>query len=121
LIYNVTTPTATTIQAKATILNNYLYTTVPWSGISNTLIPNLSGETCIPFSQCSAIAPFACDRIYYQHQIRLVNPLDVLDFEIWASPINNLQYSGSPGTAIYELALQYSGGSVTYANPTYCI
>lgn len=117
LSYNVTTPTASTIQAKSVILDDYLYTTVPWSGVSNTLIPNLSGETCIPFNQCS---PF-CQRVYYQHQVRLVNPLDVLDYEIWASPINNLQYSGSPGTAIYELALQYSGGSVTYANPTYCI
>jgi hypothetical protein len=121
LSYNVTTPTASTIQAKSVILDDYLYTTVPWSGVSNTLIPNLSGETCIPFNQCPALTGFICQRFYYQHQVRLVNPLDVLDYEIWASPINNLQYSGSPGTAIYELALQYSGGSVTYANPTYCI
>jgi len=121
LTYTVSTPTGSTIQANSDITNNYLYTTVPWSGVTNTLIPTLSGETCIPNIQCSATSPFNCRRVYYQHQIRLVNPSDVLDFEIWASPINNLQYSGSPGTAIYELALQYSGGSVTYANPTYCV
>jgi hypothetical protein len=57
----------------------------------------------------------------YYYQTRLINPSDVNDFEIWASPITNFSYSGAPFTAQYDLAYRYSGGSVTFSNPTYII
>ena len=116
----ITTPvTAQTIAAQTYIQTPYMYSTIPWSGVSNTLIPNLSGLTCYPYGVCDG-SNLNCRRYYYYHQVRLTNPSDARDFEIYASPITNLQYSGSP-TPIYELALTYSGQTVTYANPTYCI
>lgn len=111
--------TAQTFAAATYVRNSYIYQTIPWSGVSNTLIPSLSGLTCYPNSLCNNNND--CRRWYYYHQVRLTNPLDIRDFEIYASPITNLQYSGAPGTPIYELALTYSGQTVTYANPTYCI
>jgi hypothetical protein len=111
--------TAQTFATSTYVRNSYIYQTIPWSGVSNTLIPNLSGLTCYPNSLCNNNND--CRRWYYYHQVRLTNPLDIRDFEIYASPITNLQYSGAPGAPIYELALTYSGQTVTYANPTYCI
>jgi hypothetical protein len=111
--------TAQTFAASTYVKNSYVYQTIPWSGVSNTLIPSLSGLTCYPNAVCNN--DFDCRRWYYYHQVILTNPLDNRDFEIYASPITNLQYSGAPGTTIYELALTYSGQTVTYANPNYCI
>jgi hypothetical protein len=112
--------TAQTIGASTYIQTSYMYQTIPWSGVSNTLIPSLSGLTCYPYGNCD-VNGLNCRRWYYYHRIILTNPSDPRDFEIYASPITDLQYSGSPNTAIYELALTYSGQTVTYANPTYCI
>jgi hypothetical protein len=111
--------TAQTIAAQTYIQTPYMYRTIPWSGVSNTLIPSLSGLTCYPYGVCDG-SNLNCRRYYYYHQLRLTNPSDPRDFEIYASPITDLQYSGSP-SPIYELALTYSGQTVTYANPTYCI
>jgi hypothetical protein len=112
--------TAQTIGASTYIQTSYMYQTIPWSGGSNTLIPSLSGLTCYPYGSCD-VNGLNCRRWYYYHRMILTNPSDPRDFEIYASPITDLQYSGSPSTPIYELALTYSGQTVTYANPTYCI
>lgn len=115
--------TGQTFAATTYVRDQYTYQTIPWSGVSNTLIPSLSGLTCYPNAVCRSGLGLTsdCRRWYYYHELRLTNPSDIRDFEIYASPITNLQYSGAPNAPIYELALTYSGQTVTYANPTYCI
>ena len=91
--------------------------TIGWTGNTNTYIPSTSGQTCL-FNNWYSYGNSYRKFVYY-YQLRLTNPSNVSDFEIWGSPINNNVYSGFPSSIIYELALQYSGGSITYANPYY--
>jgi hypothetical protein len=107
------------------------FNTIPASGISNTIIPSLSGQVCDYsthgyFITGGYLPPISNGFYYfrqylYQIKIELTNPLDVRDFNIYMSPINNFIYSGYPYTALYDLAYSYSGGSVVYSNPTYII
>ena len=113
-----------TVSSGATYLGyNYLlpysFQTIPWSGVSNTYIPSLSGATCNQdYFHCQGVN---CYQYYFYYNIFLINPSNPSDFEIWGSPINNYAYSGYPSTALTELALRFSGGSVTYSNPYYTI
>lgn len=103
---------------------DWSFNTYPFSGTPSTIIPSLSGNVCNYNSSgvLSNIYNTSYNTQYkYYYQVRLSNPLNVNDFDIWASPISNFSYSGAPGTAQYELAYRYSGGSVTYSNPTYII
>lgn len=110
----------TTFSRRSTInFNEYQVKTIGWSGISNTYITNLSGQTC-DFSTWFLIGG-NYNKSTFNYEVRLINPLNVQDFEIWGSPITNYVFSGFPSSAIYELALQYSGGSITYSNPYYVI
>jgi len=106
-----TTPTIT--------LYDYQYQTIPWSGSGNTLIPALSGQTC-QYTGFQSNGTFLV-KYPYSYRVVLTNPNDERDYDILGSPITNGVYSGYPGTAIYELAVRYSGGSVTYSNPYYTI
>ena len=98
--------------------------TYPFSGTGNTLIPSLSGTVC-NYNNIGVRLPlfnsYYNQNYKFYFETRLTNPLNVEDFDIWSSPITNFSYSGSPGTAFYELAYRYSGGSTTYSNPTYII
>ena len=103
---------------------DWSFNTYPFSGNPSTIIPSLSGSVC-NFNNTGVVRPnynsYGIEQYLYYYQTRLINPLNVNDFEIWASPITNFRYSGAPGTALYELAYQFSGGSITYSNPTYII
>jgi hypothetical protein len=118
MTYNSTPSTATTTTGSL-FLYDYQYQTIPWSGDGNTLIPSLSGQTC-QYSgfQRSGSVLF---KYPYSYRIELTNPNDERDYDILGSPITNGVYSGFPSTIIYELAVRYSGGSVTYSNPYYTI
>ena len=103
---------------------DWSFNTYPFSGNPSTIIPSLSGSVC-NFNNTGVVKPiynsYGIEQYVYYYQTRLINPSDVNDFEIWASPITDFKYSGAPGTAFYELAYQFSGGSETYFNPTYII
>lgn len=103
---------------------DWSFNTYPFSGNPSTIIPSLSGSVC-NFNNTGVVRPiynsYGIEQYKYYYQTRLINPLNVNDFEIWSSPITNFSYSGAPGTAQYELAYRYSGGSPTYSNPTYII
>lgn len=116
--------TATTPYQGYFVTPDWSFNTYPFSGNPSTIIPSLSGSVCNYNStgvNYSTNNSFYRNQYKYYYQVRLINPLDVEDFDIWASPITNFSYSGSPGTAFYELAYRYSGGSVFYSNPTYII
>ena len=103
---------------------DWSFNTYPFSGNPSTIIPSLSGSVCnynnTGVVQSSYYA-YNISQYKYYYQTRLINSSNVGDFEIWSSPITNFSYSGAPGIAQYELAYRYSGGSVTYSNPTYII
>ena len=103
---------------------DWSFNTYPFSGNPSTIIPSLSGSVC-NFNNTGVVRPkynsYSIEQYVYYYQTRLINPSNVNDFEIWASPITDFKYSGAPGAALYELAYQYSGGSETYSNPTYII
>lgn len=104
---------------------DWSFNTYPFSGTPATIIPSLSGSVCnynsTGVNYINTYNSFYNLQYKYYYQVRLTNPLNVKDFDIWASPITNFSYSGAPFTAQYELAYRYSGGSVTYSNPTYII
>jgi len=116
-----------------TFINGYFITpdwsfnTYPFSGIPSTIIPSLSGTVC-NYNTSGVKEPiynsYNIKQYKYLYQVRLTNENDLSDFDIWASPITNFAYSGSPTTpqnAFYELAYRYSGGSEQYFNPIYII
>jgi hypothetical protein len=100
--------------------NQWTTNTIPYSGISNTLIPSFSGTLCNYNTLGGVISPtynsFYNDYNLYYYYIRTLN---LNDFEIWSAPI--ISYSGNtnPNNAI--LAYRYSGGNVTYSSSTYII
>ena len=116
--------TAKTYSFGYTVTPDWSFNTYPFSGNPSTIIPSLSGTVCNYNS--TGVKYNYYDSTYqtqfkYYYQVRLINPSNVGDYEILASPITNFSYSGAPGIAQYELAYRYSGGSVTYSNPTYII
>jgi hypothetical protein len=109
-----------TFKSSTSIGNTY-----PFSGsVTSTIIPSLSGTVC-NYNQYGESANYGDYQRYthykWYYQCKLTNPLNSKDFEIWASPITNFIYSGSPYTANYELAYRYSGGNVTFSSSTYII
>jgi len=118
LSYN-SSPSVSATTTPTITLYDYQYQTIPWSGSGNTLIPALSGQTC-QYTGFQSNGTFLV-KYPYSYRVVLTNPNDERDYDILGSPITNGVYSGYPGTAIYELAVRYSGGSVTYSNPYYTI
>lgn len=126
-LYNLTSGntiiTAITYSAYFTT-PDWSFNTYPFSGNPSTIIPSLSGSVC-NFNNTGVVSTnynsYNKNQYVYYYQTRLINPSNINDFEIWASPITNFSYSGAPSTALYELAYRYSGGSTTYSNPTYII
>ena len=105
-----------------------LYETIPYS-VNNVLIPSLTAETC-SFENNSVTrrdSPnlVTHEQYVYFYKIELFDENDITNFRMYGSPINNFQYSGATPQngwgAIFELALEYSGGTITYQNPYYCI
>jgi len=112
-------------------LTRYANETIPYSGNTNTLIPSLSATTCDFINNSVTRAtlnnPNVIEHVQfvYMYSVQLFDENDLTNFRIYGSPINNFQYSGSTPennyNIIYELALEYSGDTITYQNPNYCI
>ena len=103
------------------ISSTYQGNTYPSSGTTPTIIPSISGPVCDYNSNgvvnSNGVINYSSYNHYkYQYDVRLTNLVTVGDFDIWATPIINYVPTGSP-----VLAYRYSGGSVTYTNPTYVI
>lgn len=113
------------ITISAQTINSYLNTnqwttnTIPYSGVSNTLIPSFSGTLC-NYNLLGRTEPlynsyYNRRDLYYYY---IISPT-LTDFEIWSAPIVNFSANTNFNNAI--LAYRYSGGSTTYSNPTYII
>ena len=109
-------------------ITEYANETIPYS-VNNVLIPSLTAETC-SFENNSVTrrdSPnlVTHEQYVYFYKIELFDENDITNFRMYGSPINNFQYSGATPQngwgAIFELALEYSGGTITYQNPYYCI
>jgi hypothetical protein len=109
-------------------ITEYANQTIPHS-INNVLIPSLSALTCDFLNNSVTRRDFPQIVFHvqylYVYKIELFDLQDLTNFRIYGSPITNFQYSGATqqngwGT-IYELALEYSGGTITYQNPYYCV
>jgi hypothetical protein len=111
-------------------VTKYANETIPYSGVSNTIIPSLSGQTCNFYGNSVTTTdnfyiPATHYQYVYTYAVQLFDLDNINNFRIYGTPINNFQYSGASGNypldVIYELALEYSGGTITYQNPYYCI
>lgn len=126
-VFTVTTGNTTNTTGFALGLfrtSDWTFNTYPFSGNPSTIIPSLSGVTCNYFTtgvKENQFNSFLISQYKYYYKIELTNPLNLNDFDIWASPINNFSYSGAPSTTFYDLAYRYSGGNVTYSSSTYII
>jgi len=93
--------------------------TYPFSGNPSTIIPSLSGTVC-NYNLTATESNYGTYQRYFHYkwyyECRLPNPLNSLDYEIWAYPIVNYNI-----TYPQVLAYRYSGGTVTTSNPTYII
>jgi hypothetical protein len=120
--------TANTISGQF-FLPKYANETIPYSGSSNTIIPSLSGQTCQFLGNSVTRTDFPNNvnhsQYVYIYKTELFDVNNVTNFRIYGTPITNFQYSGATQqnnwVIIYELALEYSGGTITYQNPYYCI
>ena len=108
--------TGTTRSGTITI-NNYQSNTIGWTGVTNTYVPEYSGQTCTFSSWGFNNISFSYVKFVYAYRIDLINPLNPEDFEIWGSVITNSVPDGYPNQTNYILALRYQSGSVTYADP----
>jgi hypothetical protein len=110
------------------LVNKYANETIPYS-VNDILIPSLTGQTCqfLGNSVTRYDNPSNVSHLQYVYiyKLQLFDENDVTNFRIYGTPITNFQYSGATiengWTPIYELALEYSGGTITYQNPYYCI
>lgn len=120
LSYNNTVTTSQT-RSNYSRLYSYQYQTIPWSGISNTLIPSLSGQSCNITGLTLNSSGQYYEKYNYYYRVILTDPLDRTSFDIYAAPIINGVYSGYPSTVFTELAVSFVGNSLVYSNPTYTI
>ena len=108
--------TASTIFSPYVLYNSYGNIMYPYSG-TNTLIPSLSAITSSSINSLPYYDTLRNLQRLGEYQIRLPNPSNRGDYEIWGRPISNYAFSG----VTYELAYRYSGGVVTYSSSTYII
>jgi hypothetical protein len=114
-ISNYAAQTASTISGYFKV-NPYFLNTIPFTGSSNTLIPNLSASTC-PTFYCGVNNGFAKDNYKFYYTVKYVNLSDLQSFKIYASPINNCIPDFNTLNEIYF----YSGGTVVDKDPNYII
>jgi len=99
--------------------NQWTTNTIPYSGVSNTLIPSLSGTVCN--YNLSGVTNSFSNNFYntkYLYYYYIITPT-LTDFEIWSAPI--VGYSANTNFNNAILAYRYSGGNVTYSSSTYII
>jgi hypothetical protein len=95
------------------VFNDWSNKTLPFSSSTSPLYI-YSAVTCPANGEV-----FTNSAIYqylFDYEVRLLNGAST-DFEIWAKSITN----GSRSASYSNLALQYTGGSIVYTNPTYVI
>lgn len=114
LVVNTDENTGSTRSGSISI-RNYQSETIGWTGETNTLVPEYSGSTCT-FTNWGYYNNYYV-KYSFVYQIRLINPSNPEDFEVWGSVITNSVYDGYPSDVNYTLALRYQSGSVTYADP----
>jgi hypothetical protein len=90
--------------------------TIGWTGETNTYVPQFSGEACT-FNTWNNSLPTIYRKDLYNYIVGLTNPSNPADFDISGATIVNSAYSGYPSSVVYQLALRYSGGVITYADP----
>lgn len=90
--------------------------TIGWTGESNTYVPQFSGEPCTFDTWNKTDLPIYRKDVY-AYIVSLTNPASPGDFDISGTTIVNSAYNGYPGPAVYQLALRYQGGVITYADP----
>jgi hypothetical protein len=107
---------ASTIQGYY-YLNNYLNSTVPFSGSSSpyTQIPSLSALTCNNFTSIGTLNGSYQFVYVYNYRIELTDSNDVKSFRILATPIVN----GVSSNIFSDVVATVGNGSLTYANPSY--
>jgi hypothetical protein len=98
-------------------LNNYLNSTVPFSGSSSpyTQIPSLSALTCNNFTSIGTSAGSFQSVYVYNYKVELTDQNNVKSFRILASPIVN----GISTNIFSDVVATVVNGSLTYANPSY--
>jgi hypothetical protein len=100
-------------------LNNYLNSTVPFSGSSSpyTQIPSLSALTCNNFTSIGTSSGGGIQQFVsvYHYRVELTDPNNVKSFRILASPIVN----GVSNSVFSDVVATVNDGSLTYANPSY--
>jgi hypothetical protein len=111
-------------------ITKYANETIPYSG-NTILIPSLTAQTCqfIGNSLTTNSNTYSLHEQYvFVYRTQIYDSNNVGNFRVYGSPITNFQYSGTPApspgqnpTYFLELALEYSGGTITYQNPNYCI
>jgi hypothetical protein len=117
-------------RSKVSIGGSFIRKTIPMSGSSFTVIPNLSAETCSYVGKSAWISNNfsngSNDDNYQQaiwwFSVILTNPLNTNDYKIMTTQIVNGQWVGSTYTPtntfkIYEV----QNGVVIYSDPNYII
>jgi hypothetical protein len=105
----------------------YVNETIPYSGSPLTIIPSLSGKTCdfLDWKNISTGTPvknlsyYRYDSIYYN--VRVTNPLNPQDFEIWAPTFINGVFNGYPGSVVLNKIYERIGGIETVIDPSYFV
>jgi hypothetical protein len=118
-VFKNNTTTSGTSAAAGYYTNVWTTNTIPYSGVSNTLIPSFSGTLCNYNTLGTQITDwnsfFNKNYLFYYYS-RIYN---LNDFEIWSAPIVNYSANTNSNDAI--LVYRYSGGNVTFSSSTYII
>ena len=105
------------------LLNGTENNTYPGSGLTTTLIPSLSGETC---SSIRTGMTYLYDYLIYQKYLyryifKATNPLNLLDFELYASPIDSKGFIVDFNIPAAKLIYTKVSGVVTIIDPDYFV
>lgn len=116
------------------VLNDYLSKTIPASGNSNTLLYDLSAQTCdlsseMFYTNSSPATPYWFRPLFYYRWEMLSSadtsafiikavPLDINGFPIGWTPTS--VFNDAPNSAFTETVYVYSGGAVQFSSCTYC-
>ena len=114
-----TVNTAQTFTGYYQIFDTEMSTT-PFISGTTTLLPQYSGITCQKYTQIGLTNNVAfTNRSYhviYKFEIRLTNPSDPRDFDVYADQIINDVAQNN-----YQLVLRWSGGAFSNINPNFVI
>jgi hypothetical protein len=94
--------------------------TMPASGSSYTIIPSLSGVSCSDLSNYFyKSTPYSYRRFNAYYQYRLIDPLDLSAFQIYADTTIESSLNYSP--IVWKLVYTFSGGTIQYSDSNYIL